>query len=115
MRAVNVIWQGEANSACLRALSLASSPALILNVTGREELRVRWIAERFGEIFGIPPALEGTEAPTALLSDSSLCCRLLGPPRVSVERMIDMTAEWIRAGGPTLRKPTHFEVRDGAF
>jgi nucleoside-diphosphate-sugar epimerase len=115
MRAVNVIWQGDANSACLRALSVASSPPLILNVTGREELRVRWIAERFGEIFGIQPVLEGTEAPTALLSDSSLYCRLLGPPRVSVERMIDMTAEWIRTGGPTHRKPTHFEVRDGAF
>jgi len=115
MRAVNVIWQGDANSACLRALSLASSPPLILNVTGREELPVRSIAERFGKIFGIQPVFEGTEAPTALLSDSSRSCRLLGPPRVSVERMIDMTAEWIRAGGPTLRKPTHFEVRDGAF
>ena len=115
MGAVNVIWQGDANSACLRALALASSPPLILNVTGREMLRVRWIAERFGEIFGIRPAVEGTEAPTALLSDSSLWRRLLGPPRMSVERMIDMTAEWIRGGGPTLGKPTHFEVRDGAF
>jgi nucleoside-diphosphate-sugar epimerase len=115
MGAVNVIWQGEANSACLRALTLASSPPLILNVTGPEALRVRRIAERFGEIFGIEPIFEGAEAPTALLSDSSLCCRLLGPPRMSVERMIEMTAEWIRAGGTTLRKPTHFEVRDGAF
>jgi nucleoside-diphosphate-sugar epimerase len=115
MGAVNVIWQGDANSACLRALALASSPPLILNVTGPERLRVRSIAERFGAIFGIEPAFEGTEAPTALLSDSSLCCRLLGPPRMSVERMIEMTADWIRAGGPTLRKPTHFEVRDGAF
>jgi hypothetical protein len=26
-----------------------------------------------------------------------------------------MTAEWIREGGPTLNKPTHFEVRDGIF
>jgi hypothetical protein len=29
--------------------------------------------------------------------------------------MIEMTAEWIRAGLPTLNKPTHFEVRNGAF
>jgi len=115
MGAVNVIWQGDANSACLRALPLASSPPLILNVTGPEPLKVRSIAEHFGEIFGIQPAFEGREAATALLSDSSLCCRLLGPPRMSVERMIEMTAEWIRGGGPTLRKPTHFEVRDGAF
>jgi nucleoside-diphosphate-sugar epimerase len=115
MGAVNLIWQGDANSACLRALALASSPPLILNVTGPETLQVRSIAERFGEIFGIQPMFEGREAPNALLNDSSLCCRVLGPPRMSVERMIGMTAEWIRAGGPTLRKPTHFEVRDGAF
>jgi nucleoside-diphosphate-sugar epimerase len=115
MGAVNVIWQRDANSACLRALALASSPPLVLNVTGPETLKVRSIAERFGEIFGIQPTFEGREASNALLSDSSLCCRLLGRPRMSVERMIEMTAEWIRAGGPTLRKPTHFEVRDGAF
>jgi len=115
MGAVNIIWQGDANSACLRALALASSPPLILNVTGSEALRVRWIAERFSEIFGVQPMFEGTEATTALLSNSALCCRLLGPPRISTQRMIEMTAEWICAGGPTLNKPTHFEVRNGAF
>ncbi len=115
MGSVNVIWQGDANSACLRALALAAAPPLVLNVTGREVLRVRAIAERFGEIFGIRPVFEGNEAETALLSDSSLSCRLLGSPRMSPERMIGMTAEWIRAGLPTLNKPTHFEVRDGAF
>ena len=115
MGAVNVIWQGDANSICLRALALASSPPLVLNVTGPEVLRVRAVAERFGEIFGAQPVFEGTEAETALLSDSSLCCRLLGRPRVSSGEMIEMTAEWIRADRPTLNKPTHFEVRDGAF
>jgi hypothetical protein len=29
--------------------------------------------------------------------------------------MIEMTAAWIRSGGPTLNKPTHFEVRDGKY
>jgi hypothetical protein len=29
--------------------------------------------------------------------------------------MIEKVAEWIRAGNPTLDKPTHFEVRDGKF
>jgi nucleoside-diphosphate-sugar epimerase len=115
MGAVNVIWQGDANSMCLRALPLASSPPLVLNVTGPEVLRVRWIAQRFGEIFGIPPVFDGTEAETALLSDATRCCRLLGPPGVRPERMIELTAEWIRAGGPTLNRPTHFEVRDGVF
>ncbi|HKE22615.1 MAG TPA: NAD(P)-dependent oxidoreductase [Bryobacteraceae bacterium] len=115
MGAVNVIWQGDANSACLRALALASSPPLVVNVTGRETLAVRWIAGRFGEIFGIEPAFEGGEAATALLSDASLAERLLGPPCVSPETMVERTAEWIRAGAPTYHKPTHFEVRDGAF
>jgi nucleoside-diphosphate-sugar epimerase len=113
--AVNVIWQRDANSICLRALALASSPPLVLNVTGPDLLQVRWIAERFGKIFGIEPLFEGTEMETALLSDSALCCRLLGAPTVGPEEMIEMTAEWIRAGHPTLNKPTHFEARDGAF
>ena len=34
---------------------------------------------------------------------------------VSVEQMIEWTAEWIRAGGGRWDKPTHFEVRDGKF
>ena len=115
MGAVNIIWQGDANSICLRTLALASSPPLVLNVTGPQALHVRWIAQCFGEIFGIEPIFEGIEARTALVSDASLCCRLLGLSRMSPERMIEMTAEWIRAGRPTLNKPTHFEVRDGAF
>lgn len=115
MGAVNVIWQGDANSICLRALALAQSPPLVLNVTGSGLLKVRWIAERFGEHFGFEPVFEGTEAETALLSDSSLCSRLLGPPSLSPERMITMTADWIRAGSPTHHKPTHFEVRNGSF
>ncbi len=115
MGAVNVIWQGDANSMCLRALELASSPPRVLNVTGPETLSVRWIAERFGELFRVPPEFEGVEAETALLSDSSLGCSLLGAPRIAPETMIRMTAEWILAGQPTLNKPTHFEVRHGRF
>jgi nucleoside-diphosphate-sugar epimerase len=115
MGSVNVIWQGDANSIILRSLPLASSPARVLNVTGPERLSVRWIAERFGESLGIEPLFEGREAETALLNDSSECGRLLGPPSVSAEELIGRQAEWIRAGLPTLQKPTHFEVRDGAF
>jgi len=112
---VNVIWQGDANSMCLRALEIAASPPRLLNVTGPETLRVRWIAERFGEHFETEPIFEGAEAETALLSDSSLACRLLGRPAINPEAMIEMTAEWIRAAQPTWNKPTHFEVRDGRF
>ena len=115
MGSVNVIWQRDANSMCLRALELAASPPRILNVTGPQILSVRWIAERFAALFGVAPNFKGVEAPTALLSDSSLACRLLGTPGVTPEEMIGMTAEWIRDGGPTLNKPTHFEERHGQF
>lgn len=115
MGAVNVIWQGDANSAVLRSLALTSSPPFVLNVTGPEILRVRDLAGRFGAVFGLEPEFEGAEAETALLSDASLSCSLLGPPLVRLEQMIEMVAEWIRSGGPTLNKPTHFEVRDGKF
>ena len=114
MGAVNVIWQDDANSVVLRSLSLAASPPFVLNVAG-PLVRVRDIALKFGEIFGIEPVLEGREAETALLNDASLCHRLLGPPAVGVDEMIEKVAEWIRAGNPTLDKPTHFEVRDGKF
>jgi nucleoside-diphosphate-sugar epimerase len=114
MGAVNVIWQGDANSVVLRSLALAAAPPFVLNVTG-PLVRVRDIASKFGEIFGIEPVFEGREAETALLNDASLCHRLLGRPSVGVDEMIERVAEWIRAGNPTLDKPTHFEVRDGKF
>jgi nucleoside-diphosphate-sugar epimerase len=115
MGSVNVIWQGDANSMTMRALALASAPPRFLNIAGTETLRVRWIAEQFGELFGIEPQFEGREAETALLNDSSLCRRLLGAPSVTASKLIQWQAEWIRAGLPTMEKPTHFEVRDGAF
>ncbi len=112
---VNVIWQGDANSICLRAFELASSPARVLNVTGSQTLAVRWIAERFGAFFGVVPIFEGKEAANALLNNASLCNRLLGPQSLSPEEMIVMMAQWIGVDGPTYHKPTHFEARDGAF
>ena len=115
MGAVNVIWQGDASSVCLRALSLCSAPPAILNLTGPEILPVRWIARRFGHHFGVEPVLEGTESENALLNNAAKCQKLFGYPAVSIEQMIEWTAQWIQAGGATLNKPTHFEARDGKF
>ena len=115
MGKVNVIWQGDANSVVLRSLALASSPPFVLNVTGPEVLHVRDIALKFAQAFGVDVRFEGHEAETALLNDASRCHRLLGPPSVSIGEMIKMVAGWIRSGGETLNKPTHFEVRDGKF
>ena len=112
---VNVIWQGDANSYCLRSFALCDSPAGILNVTGPKKLSVRDVAERFGHRLGKRPNFVGTEAETALLSDASRCTQLLGPPGTSEEQLIEMTVDWYSAGGTTLGKPTRFERRDGNF
>lgn len=115
MGSVNVIWQGDANSVTLRSFALASAPPRILNLTGPELLSVRWIAREFGRLFGIDPVFEGMESPTALLNNAAECQKLFGYPEVSVSQLIEWTAEWIRIGGSTLNKPTHFDVRDGKF
>ena len=111
----NVIWQGDANSVCLRSFALCSSPPLVLNLTGPETMSIRWAAKRFGERFGVEPILEGREADTALLNNASRCHRIFGYPAVTLEQMIEWVADWIGLGGATLNKPTHFETRDGKF
>ena len=112
---VNVIWQGDANSACFRALELCSAPAAVLNLTGPELLSVRDLARAFGERFGKKPILVDEEGPTALLSDASRYHDRFGPPHVSAEDVLDLVAEWVQKGGSTLGKPTKFEVQDGQF
>ena len=111
----NVIWQRDANAVALRCISLAESPPLVLNVTGPETISIQRVAERFGELLGKPPRLEGREANTALLSNASKALGLFGPPSVSTNTVIDWVACWVKAGGATLGKPTHFETRDGNF
>jgi nucleoside-diphosphate-sugar epimerase len=115
MGCANVIWQGDANSICLRSFAFASSPPFVLNLTGPETLSVRWAANKFGELFGVKPILEGKERETALLNNAAKCFRLFGYPTVSIEQIIEWTAAWIGSGGRTLNKPTHFEARDGKF
>ena len=115
MGAVNVIWQGDANEVALRALAVADSPPRALNVTGPETVSVRWLAERFGELLGTTPRIEGEERPTALLSNASAAHRLFGYPRVTLREMMEWTAGWVLAGGATLDKPTRFQEREGAF
>lgn len=115
MGAVNVIWQGDANSVALRSFRLCSSPPAVLNLTGPETLSVRWVADRFGRYFGIEPLVTGVEEENALLNNAARCHREFGYPRVSVDEVIEWTAQWIGMGGRTLDKPTHFETRDGKF
>lgn len=115
MGLVNVIWQRDANSACLRSLAHCQSPPNILNITGPETLSVRYLAQEFGRRFNIEPLWEGEESSTALISTASKAHQLFGYPTVAVQDLIDWTAHWIMSGNTTLRKPTHFEVRDGKY
>jgi nucleoside-diphosphate-sugar epimerase len=115
MGAVNVMWQGDVNSVTLRCLAHCESPPFVLNITGPETLSIRAIARRFGDLFAREPILEGEESPQALLNNAALCHRMFGYPSVPVDQVIEWTAHWIRMGGATLNKPTHFETRDGKF
>jgi nucleoside-diphosphate-sugar epimerase len=112
---VNVLWQRDANAIALRALAVCAVPPLVLNVTGPETLRVRDLALRIGSRLGIAPSFVGAEADTALLSDPSRCVARFGPPTVDPLTLCDRVADWVRAGGTSLGKPTRYEERGGAF
>lgn len=112
---VNVIWQGDANAIALRALTLASSPPEVFNVTGPETVSTRWLVNEFAKRFGVEPKVTGEEAPTALLSNAGKAFARFGYPMVALGTMIDWVAEWIKVGGPALGKPTHFQERKGNF
>jgi nucleoside-diphosphate-sugar epimerase len=112
---VNVIWQGDANDRALRSLAHTASPATVLNVTGPETVSVRALAREFGRRFKREPVFTASEAPDALLSNASRATELFGPPTVSLDTMIDWTADWLLRGGGLLGKPTHFEEREGRF
>lgn len=111
----NVIWQGDANAAALRCLGLARNPPERLNVTGTRVESVRELAVRLGERLGRAPVLEGREEPTALLSNAAKMARLFGEPSVSTDEALDWVAAWVKSGGRSLGKPSHFETRDGRF
>ncbi|MCB1236698.1 MAG: NAD(P)-dependent oxidoreductase [Verrucomicrobiae bacterium] len=112
---VNVVWQSDALSHTIQALPLADAPPFVLNVTGPGILRVRELAEKFGGHFGKEPVITGAEAESAWLNDASKAHRLFGPPAVGIDDMIAWVAEWVKAGGETLGKPTRFEARDGNY
>jgi len=110
----NVIWQGEANDWSLRALALCSVPTMPLNISG-PKVSIREVAQGLAERLGAQPAFTGSEAPTAWLVDCSKAFSLFGPNQVSLDTMLDWTADWVRHGGASLGKPTHYEARDGKY
>ncbi len=112
---VNCIWQGDANDMILRSIELCSTPPAVFNLTGPAALSVRTLAQRFADLMERRVRFEGSEAPTALLSNAQRLSARLGTPPTPLDCVIDWTAHWITKGGATLGKPTHFEVRTGEF
>ncbi len=111
----NIIWQPDALAHCIQSLELAGTPAVPVNITGPDTLSVRAIAHRFGEIFGRPVVIRGSEAPTAWLNNAALSHRRFGLPATSVESQMQWIATWLLNDGETWGKPTGFERRDGRF
>jgi hypothetical protein len=113
---VNVIWQGDANALALASLPHATAPdPYIVNVAGRETLRVAELAQRLAAALGVEARFEGEEAADALLSNATRMGELLSGPLLPVDTLIEWVAEWVKRGGTLLGKPTKFERRDGKF
>lgn len=112
---VNIIWQGDACRIALESLARTSTPPLVVNVTGSDTLPVRTLAGSFGRAFGRPVRFKGSERAKALLSNTEKMRASFSAPEVTVEKMVEWVADWIRQGGRLLGKPTHFEERAGAF
>ncbi len=112
---VNVIWQGDASALTLSTLPDCGLPPTIVNVAGPDVLHVRNVCERLAERMGTVARFVGEESDRALLNDGRRAHARYGEPAVSIERLLDWTADWVQRGGPTLGKPTRFESRDGKF
>jgi len=110
----NVIWQGEANDWALRSLAHCTAPTTALNLSG-PKVSIRELACEMSLRLNIAPIFTGYEADTAWLVDCSEAFRLFGEPQVGLSRMIDWTADWVKRGGASLNKPTHYEARDGKY
>ena len=111
----NAIWQGDASATVLRAFEYVASPPTVWNVTGAEILSVRKLAGQFETLLGKPAILQGTESPEALLSSTRRCQDRFGLPQTGIDRLVNWTADWLQRGGPTIGKPTRYEVSDGRF
>ena len=76
---------------------------------------MRLAAEDLGRLMDKTATFIGSESDTALLNNAAKAARLFGYPSVSLQQMLEWTAHWIKIGGASLNKATHFQVRDGKF
>jgi len=115
MGQVNIMWQGDANAQFIRALLHCEVPATPINIGGPETVSIRSLAVRFGEIYGIEPIFEGEESDHCLLVNCDKAAEKFGNPTITVNKMIDWVAHWVKSGKPTHGKPSKFHVRSGKF
>lgn len=111
----NIIWQGDANVRALLCLEHCSSPAETINITGREILKSKDVAEEFSQLFDTKVSFTRKENTTALLNNATKSMDIFGETQVKPEDMIRWTAEWLKDGGKSLNKATHFQTRNGKF
>src|SRR2546425_2240674 len=67
----NVIWQADANAMALAALAHTSSPPLIVNLAGPEELSVRATCIELARLLGVDVSFTGRETKDAVLSNGA--------------------------------------------
>ena len=115
MAATHVIWQGDANARIIQCLEHTQVPPVAVNITGRDRLPIQDLALRLGELLNRKVQFTGEPGPTAWLWNAQRSYDWFGPPTVTIEEMLQATAHWVQQSGPTLNRPTHFEVRDGNF
>ena len=111
----NGIWQGDASNQALMSLGLATAPATILNVTGPEIFSIREVAQTLGRLMGKEAKFTGAENGMGYLSNARKANALFGNPTVPLGTVIEWTAHWVKNGGPSLGKATHFETQNGKY
>jgi nucleoside-diphosphate-sugar epimerase len=108
-----VIWLDDLMDKMIESAKVATVPARVLNLTGTENVSVRAIAERLGELMGIEPKFRGEPQPTSLLGKADEMARLLGPPETSLDEGLRRVAESVMAREFPLDHPTEWEKRTG--
>ena len=94
---VNAIWQGDANRLALRALAVAESPPVALNVTGAI-CPVREIATLCGGAAGIEPAFSANLVDNdsrSLIANTDKLKRLIPHGIMDLKTLCELSVKWI--------------------
>ena len=115
MPAFNCIWQGDANEIAIRGLLHTGVTENIYNVTGPKIASTKYAASKLAEYMMKEVTFTDMPSDTAFVANSQKTMHTFGYPQIDLDTMLKWQAEWILAGGRSLNKPTHYEVRDGQY